>query len=130
MPLIRIEMIEGRSPAYKKAILDGVHNALVEAFKIPDNDRTQRLYELPAENFDISPGKTEQSVSIDISAFAGRSIDAKRALYAAIVRNLSNNPGIPGTDITIVLHDIPKENWGLRGGIAGCDINFGFKIDV
>ena len=38
-PLIKIEIRKGKSAEYKKAILDGVHKALVDAFKIPENDR-------------------------------------------------------------------------------------------
>ncbi|HOJ77880.1 MAG TPA: tautomerase family protein [Bacillota bacterium] len=37
IPLVRIEIIKAKSKEYKKAILDGVHSALVEAFKIPDD---------------------------------------------------------------------------------------------
>lgn len=30
----------------------------------------------------------------------------------------------------IVLHEVPSENWGIRGGQAACDVSLGFKIDV
>jgi hypothetical protein len=33
-------------------------------------------------------------------------------------------------DVFIVLQEVPVENWGLRGGIAATDIDFGFKIEV
>jgi phenylpyruvate tautomerase PptA (4-oxalocrotonate tautomerase family) len=39
MPLVKIEIRKGKSPAYKKAIMDGVHTALVEALEIPDSER-------------------------------------------------------------------------------------------
>jgi hypothetical protein len=32
--------------------------------------------------------------------------------------------------LEIILREIPKENWGIRGGQAGCDIELGFKIEV
>jgi phenylpyruvate tautomerase PptA (4-oxalocrotonate tautomerase family) len=35
MPLVKIEIREGKSSEYKKAILDGVHEALVQALGIP-----------------------------------------------------------------------------------------------
>ena len=60
-----------------------------------------------------------------IEAFAGRSLDAKRALYREIAGGLQE-AGIPKQDVFIVLKEIPMENWGLRGGVAGCDIDFGF----
>lgn len=56
MPLVRVETIRGRSLAERKRLLDGVHDALVEAFGIPDDDRTQRMIEHDPENFEIPPG--------------------------------------------------------------------------
>jgi hypothetical protein len=32
--------------------------------------------------------------------------------------------------VKILLREIQKENWGIRGGQAGCDVELGFKIDV
>ncbi|MGZ7117831.1 MAG: tautomerase family protein, partial [Methanobacterium sp.] len=51
-PLVKIEILKGKSKEYKKALLDGIHDALVESIKIPDNDRFQRLYELEEDNFE------------------------------------------------------------------------------
>ena len=61
--------------------------------------------------------------------FAGRSTDAKRALYKGIAANLAG-AGFDPLRVFIIVHDLPRENWGLRGGVAGCDLDFGFKIDV
>ena len=116
MPLVKISLRKGRSPEYKRAILDGVHAALVEAFRIPDHDRHQQIYELDSDNFEISPPKSDRFVVIEIIAFQGRSPDAKKKLYAAIVQNLGKSPGIAGDDILIIVHEPPLENWGIRGG--------------
>ncbi len=107
MPLVKIEIREGKSKEYKKALLDGVHQALVQAIKIPDHDRIQRLYELDSGNF-----------------------EAKKQLYKAIIDNLAKNPGIKNDDITIVLHEPPLENWGIRGGKPANEVDIGFKIVV
>jgi hypothetical protein len=29
-----------------------------------------------------------------------------------------------------MLREIPKENWGIRGGQAACDVELGFKVEV
>lgn len=50
-PLVKIDIIEGKSKEYKKAVLEGVHQALVKTLGIPDSDRFQRLYESPISNF-------------------------------------------------------------------------------
>ena len=127
MPLTTLTMRPGRSAEEKRAILDAVHAGLVHAFRIPANDRFQYINEVAIENWDVarSPGQ----ILVEIKAFSGRSVDAKRALYRAIVDNLGKI-GVAASDVFIVVTDLPKENWGLRGGQAGCDIDFGFKTDV
>lgn len=39
MPLVNIEILAGKDPAYKKTLLDGIHAALVKALKIQQDDR-------------------------------------------------------------------------------------------
>lgn len=41
MPLLYIDLIEGRSPSETRALLDAVHDAVVEAFQVPPRDRYQ-----------------------------------------------------------------------------------------
>src|SRR5258706_15037253 len=117
MPLITIETRRGLPRETKRGLLDAVHEALVDAFKIPDHDRAQRFVEHAAEDFDLPPGRGERFTIVSIVAFAGRSIDVKRALYKAIADRFEAL-GIPRLDVFIVLHEEPVENWGLRGGVA------------
>jgi phenylpyruvate tautomerase PptA (4-oxalocrotonate tautomerase family) len=130
MPLVKISLRTGRSPDYKRALLDGVHAALVEAFLIPDSDRHQQLFELDEDIFEIPSTRSEAFVLVEIIAFQGRSLQAKRKLYAAIVRNFATSPGISGDDVMIILHEPPKENWGIRGGKPASEVDIGFKVDV
>ncbi len=130
MPIVKIEMQVGKTAEYKKAVLDGVHQALVEAFKIPDYDRNQKIYELADANREIPPDKTADYIIIEITAFQGRSIAAKRNLYKSIVNELAGRVGIKGNDVTIILHEVPLENWGVRGGKPASEVDIGFKIKV
>ena len=130
MPIVHIDILRGRPAAEKRAILDGVHAALVEAFAIPDGDRNQILAEHVAEDFERSAGRGPGFTLITMTVFPGRSLDAKRRLYAALARNLAARPGIDPADLLIVLVEPPLEDWGLRGGKAGCDVDLGFKIEV
>lgn len=129
MPLIKIEIYKGKNQSYKNAILDTVHEALVNAFKIPENDRNQRIYELDEENFERREGKSDQFTIIEITAFQGRSINAKRQLYAEIFEGLAKNPGIDQKDIIVYINEPPPENWGIRG-LSSDQIDFGFKVRV
>ena len=129
MPLVKVSLLKGRSIEEKKAILDAIHAALIEAFKIPENDRNQRIFEFEPVNFDIPEEKTSKYTLIEIVAFPGRSLDAKRKLYQAVVQNL-NKLGIQSMDILIVLKEPPLDNWGVRGGAPASEIDLGFKLDV
>jgi phenylpyruvate tautomerase PptA (4-oxalocrotonate tautomerase family) len=129
MPMIRVEIREGWSPAEKAGLLDAIHAAAVEALRIPDEDRTQMLTEHPAEAFEIPPGKSERFTLVEVTMFAGRSLDAKRRLYRAVVRNLGRL-GVPASDVLTVLHEVPLENWGIRGGTPASDVDLGFEVGV
>ncbi|MGE5173545.1 MAG: tautomerase family protein [Betaproteobacteria bacterium] len=130
MPIVRITIRAGKPPEYKKALLDGVHHGLVQAFKIPDHDRIQELHDLAPDHFEIPSVKTEQLTIVEVTAFRGRSIEAKKQLYQTIVANLAKNPGIAGDDIVIIVHEPPLKNWGIRGGKPASEVNVGFRIDV
>lgn len=125
-PLVKIEIIEGKSSEYKNAILGGVHQAVVKTLGIPDSELIQRLYELPFNNFEYPPDKTINTTIIEITMFKGRTLKIKRELYQAIVNNLEKNPGINGQDIMIVLLEPPLENWGVRGGKPASEVDFDF----
>lgn len=130
MPLVRVEIRKGKSADYKKALLDGIHQALIDSFKIPEDDRIQRIYELDAENFKVADGKTEDFILIELTVFKGRSLDAKRCLYKAIADNLERDLGVKRTDILIVLSEPPLDNWGTHGGIPASEALLGFSLDM
>nr|WP_276592550.1 MULTISPECIES: tautomerase family protein [unclassified Methylobacterium] len=52
-------------------------------------------------------------VVIQITANATRTIDQKRALYAAIARNLADNPG----NVFVNLVEVSPENWSFGDGL-------------
>jgi phenylpyruvate tautomerase PptA (4-oxalocrotonate tautomerase family) len=129
MPLIRVEIREGWSHAEKARLLDAIHAAAVESLRIPDEDRTQILTEHPAEAFELPPGRSERFTLVEVTMFAGRSLDAKRRLYRAVVRNLGRL-GVPPSDVLTVLREVPLENWGIRGGSPASDVDLGFEVGV
>jgi phenylpyruvate tautomerase PptA (4-oxalocrotonate tautomerase family) len=129
MPLVRIEILEGRSVEERRQLLQVVHDALVEAFEVPDDDRTQRIVEYDPVSFEIPPGKSERYTLIEITAFPGRSRAAKAALYQAVVRRLADL-GVDAADVSIVVHEPPLENWGVRGGHPADEVDLGYRLDV
>lgn len=115
MPLVRIEIIKGKSIDYKKKIMDAVHTGLVKAIQIEEWDRFQRLFEIEDELFERSESKTDKFTIIEITMFAGRTKEQKAKIYEEITKELHEKLEIQPTDVFIVIHEPPDENWGLAG---------------
>lgn len=129
MPLAKIEVRRSWPPERVQTIIEAIYLAEREALKVPEHDRQIRFIEHKQEHFHAPPGKTENFTLVEIDLFAGRSLEAKRSLYQAIVKNLGV-VGIAPSDIFIVLHDVPLDNWGIRGGVPASEVDLGFKVDV
>lgn len=131
MPSSVVEVRRVYTETEEVAIIDAVHDALVSAFQIPEEDKHVRLVVHEPHRFSHAPNlaRPELYTFVSIDCFAGRSIGAKRNLYAEIVKRLSLL-GIPPDHVTIVLRESVTENWGIRGGQAACDIDLGFDVNV
>ncbi len=70
MPIVHVHVARGRPPAERRAILDGIHAALVEAFRVPDHDRNQILHEHEPEHFES--GKGPSFTLVEATIFPGR----------------------------------------------------------
>ena len=123
MPLVRIDLRRGKSAAYKKAISDGVYQALREIFTVPENDRFMVVTDRADEDFFYAPNYLDiehgpHFVMLQITVTNTRTVEQKQALYARIVELLEKNPGIRRQDVMINLIDVGKENWSFGDGIA------------
>jgi len=110
-------------------LIEAVQSALLSALKIPDYDRDVVLDLYDEVSRIVPTGRSDRYVRVEITLFSGRSLDAKKALYNALVANLSALD-VPSNEIKIVLIEVPPENWGLRGGQPASEIDLGFRIDV
>jgi phenylpyruvate tautomerase PptA (4-oxalocrotonate tautomerase family) len=129
MPLVRINMIKGRSQAEKLAVSQVVHRAMVEHLRIPETDCNHRLAEFEAGDWILPPGKSERYLLIEVCLFAGRTAEAKGAFYAAVAAGLGGL-GVSGEDLFILLIEQPRENWGIRGGQRADLVDLGYRVDV
>jgi 4-oxalocrotonate tautomerase len=123
MPLVRIDLRRGKSAAYKKAISDGVYQALREIFTVPENDRFMVVTDRNEEDFIYEPSylgidHSADFVMLQITVTNTRTVEQKQALYARIVELLGKNPGIRASDVMINLIDVGKENWSFGNGVA------------
>jgi phenylpyruvate tautomerase PptA (4-oxalocrotonate tautomerase family) len=128
MPVATIEIRRRYSIDEETALIKAVHDAMEDALKIPVTDRIVRLIVHEPHRFAVDPGKDDRFTLVTIDLFEGRSLKAKSNLYAALVRNLEAL-GIPANHVKTLLHDLPRENFGVRG-VPCSEIDLGFEINV
>lgn len=137
MPNVLIEVRKKYTPDQEVALMNSVHTALAKTFNILNNDIIVQLVSHEPHRFSVPVTLTnpplyphpEYYTQISIDCFVGRTTDTKRKLYRTIADNLEAL-GIPKGHIKILLRETPKENWGLRDGKAGCDIEVGYTVEV
>ena len=115
MPLVKINMLKGKSLEYKKLVLESVHNGLVSSLGIEDRDRFQRIIEYDKCDFESAPEKTDNFMIIELSLFPGRTKEQKKLVIEMITSNLVAALNIMPTDVFIVINEPPLENWGMGG---------------
>lgn len=123
MPLVRISLREGKSEQYRKALGDGVHQAMIEALEIPAQDRFQVITEHSANDLIYDPSylgieRGDDIVMVQITLSAGRKPGQKRKLYQRIAEILGKNPGVRPQDVMINLVETVWENWSFGNGEA------------
>ena len=119
MPVVKVSMLEGKTPEYKKTVLDCIHDGLVESIGIEDWDRFQRVEEFSKEDFEKPDFKSDDFMIIEISLFPGRSKELKGKLIETVASNLNRRLSVAPSDIFIVISEPPLENWGIGGKQKG-----------
>ncbi len=121
MPLVRIDIAEGREPGADRAIADAVHEAIIAVYGIPLRDRFQVLTVRPAQTIiahDAGLGfERRMPVVIQIFTQRGRSDAAKQSLYAEIARRLGT-VDVAGEDIFIGYVENGPQDWSFGFGRA------------
>jgi hypothetical protein len=131
MPSAIVEIRTTYTPEVEAQLLETVHAAIVQAFKVSPVHRNVTLVVHAPHRF---LGRTdcpdpERLTNISIFVLPGRSLAAKRRLYRLLVDGLALL-GIPGPCVLIRLHELPPENIGVRGGLPVCDVELGYPVDV
>ena len=121
MPLVTITIRKPKTSAFKSAILDAVHAALVKAGANP-RDRFQRVIELDADDFrydptfpDLPTPRSDDFVLVEIMLGVGRSVKMKRAIITDALARLATS-GFNAEHVMIVFQDVAWENWSPGGG--------------
>ena len=122
MPLVRIDLIEGRSDDEVKQLADTVQSVMVDVFAAPERDRYQLIHEhrpgrLIAEDTGLGMTRSEAVVVIQVTE-QGRDESQKKALYAALARALEARVGLRPEDLIVSIVANTSADWSFGLGRA------------
>lgn len=122
MPLVRIDVQEGRTPEQLRLVADVVQEVMLDVFAAPPRDRYQIITEHPvghiiAEDTGLGFERTGGVTVIQIFQ-QGRSEDQKKAAYRELARRLEERCGIAPTDLVVSVVANGRQDWSFGLGRA------------
>jgi phenylpyruvate tautomerase PptA (4-oxalocrotonate tautomerase family) len=123
MPLVRIDLVEGRSAPQVAAISNAIQRALVDCLDVPERDQFQVINEHSPRRLIYNSGylgveRTEGIVIVQIFLSSGRSTAQKQAFYARAAELLAAEAATRPEDVTIVLTENTRADWSFGQGLA------------
>ena len=123
MPLVRFDLPAFLPLAKVEAVSQAVHQAMVDTFNVPSDDRFQTVTRRAPGEIVCTPeflGVAHGSgvIFVQITCSPGRSLEMKKALYARIAHDVAAHAGIPAADVIINLVETVRENWSFGNGLA------------
>ena len=122
MPLVRIDLLRGRTPEFHRALGDAVYRAMTETAGVPVDDRFEVVTAHDSDGLLYDPtylgvARSPGIILIQITLTAGRSVATKQALYRRIAERLGEL-GVRREDVFVNLVEVGKENWSFGNGVA------------
>ena len=123
MPLVKVNLLKGRSAEEKDSIAASIQAALVGALGVPDEDRYQLFNEYDEESLRHTSGYlgltyTDRLLIVEITFLVGRDDELKKSLLAAINRNLVAAGVVGGDDVFVLITEIGRANVSFGRGLA------------
>ncbi|MFJ4170172.1 tautomerase family protein [Paenarthrobacter sp. NPDC089714] len=120
MPLVRVDVNQGRSPKDLAAISRAIHDAILTEYGIPERDYFHILTEHPqgqivAQDAGLGFERSSGVVMIQIFTQGGRSQVAKSSLFEAIASGLAG-VGIAGEDVFLGYVENTAGDWSFGFG--------------
>ncbi|MEC1287034.1 tautomerase family protein [Bacillus paralicheniformis] len=122
MTLLRFDLIEGRDEQALKKLLDKAHDAMVEAFNVPEKDRYQIVHqhsanELIIQDTGLGLNRSKDLVVISITSKT-RTESQKEKLYALLAERLEAECGISPEDVMVSITENGDADWSFGLGEA------------
>jgi hypothetical protein len=122
MPLLRFDLIEGRSESEIRKILDATHEVLLETLKVPKRDRYQVVHEhkrsrMIVEDTGLGFVRSDRVLLLQVTS-RPRSREMKEDFYRLLVERLAARCGILPDDVIVNFVTNADEDWSFGAGRA------------
>ncbi len=122
MPLVRIDVLQGRSEEELRRLADTVHGVMLDVFAAPAGDRYQIVTEHPPgrlfiEDTGLGFTRTDAVTVIQITQ-QGRSDRQKRAVYATLAARLEEECALAPEDLVVSITTNSLSDWSFGKGRA------------
>ena len=122
MPLLRFDVIEGRSDEELATLLDAAHRAMLAAFRVPASDRYQIVHEhkpsrLRIEDTGLGFKRTKNVVLLQVTS-RPRSVEEKTTFYRLLFAELAEHCGIAPADVMVNFVHNTDADWSFGLGEA------------
>ncbi len=122
MPLVRIDLQTGRTPAELRRIADVVQEVMLDVFAAPPRDRYQIITEHPighiiAEDTGLGLERSDGVTVIQIFQ-QGRSVEQKKAAYEQLAKRLDAECGLRPDDLIVTVNANERADWSFGLGRA------------
>jgi len=123
MPLVKVNLLKGRSAEEKDSIAASIQAALVSTLEVADANRYQLFNEYDGESFRhtsryLGMTYTDQLLIIEITIREGDDDELKKSLLAEINRNLVAAGVVGGDDVFVLITEIRDANVSFGQGLA------------
>ncbi len=122
MPLLYFNVLEGRTDAELKTMLDAAHRAMLAAFKVPERDRYQIVNEhkpsrMIVEDTGLGIPRTDKVVVVQVVT-RRRGKEMKQSFYRLLTEELQKSCGIAPSDVMVSMIENSDEDWSFGLGRA------------
>lgn len=129
MGQIKIFGIKNELHQIRETVSAIIQECMFEAFEYPKEKKAHRFIYMDEDSFYYFEGRTQKHTIIEISAFEGRSIEAKKKLYQLLFEKFQNRLQITPLDLEVTIFETPKHNWGIRGK-SGDELSLNYNVNV
>ncbi|WP_432573040.1 tautomerase family protein [Kineococcus sp. SYSU DK005] len=122
MPLLRFDLVAGRTPQELTALLDAAHDAVVQAFEVPVGDRYQVVHqhapgELVVHDTGLGIERTRDVVLLQVTS-RPRTRERKERFHALLAEHLERRCGLAPSDLVVSVVENSDADWSFGHGRA------------